>query len=58
MVRKAVLSRDPICVLCDNAISTDVDHIVPLIEGGDEYAMSNLRGLCGPCHWRRHAGRD
>jgi 5-methylcytosine-specific restriction endonuclease McrA len=58
MVRKAVLSRDPLCVLCDRAISTDVDHIVPMSEGGDEYSLTNLRGLCGPCHWRRHARGD
>ena len=27
MTRKAVLARDPICEVCDNALSTEVDHI-------------------------------
>ena len=53
--REAVLGRDPICVVCDNALSTDVDHVVPMSRGGAEYELANLRGLCGPCHWERHA---
>lgn len=30
---------------CNNA-ATDVDHIVP----GDDHALPNLQGLCGPHH--------
>jgi 5-methylcytosine-specific restriction enzyme A len=58
MTRRKVLDRDPICVLCDQRLATEVDHITPMSQGGDEYSLSNLRGLCGPCHWRRHARGD
>lgn len=58
MTRRKVLDREPICVICDERLATEVDHIVPMSQGGDEYSLSNLRGLCGPCHWRRHAHGD
>jgi 5-methylcytosine-specific restriction endonuclease McrA len=48
--RKAVLSRDPICQVCDNELSTQVDHIKPLSQGGDPYALDGLQGICVPCH--------
>jgi 5-methylcytosine-specific restriction enzyme A len=51
--RKAVLSRDPICKVCDDALSTQVDHIVPLSQGGDPYALDGLQGICVPCHARK-----
>lgn len=63
-VRKRFLAAHPYC--CDLfgihayrgevALAVDVDHIVPLREGGtnDE---ENLRGLCRSCHSRR-TGRD
>jgi 5-methylcytosine-specific restriction protein A len=53
--RNAVLARDPICKVCDNALSEQVDHITPLSQGGDEYAMDNLRGICVPCHATKSA---
>jgi hypothetical protein len=28
----------------------DVDHILPVIEGGGECGLDNLRVLCIPCH--------
>ena len=28
----------------------DADHIIPVIEGGGECDLSNLRTLCIPCH--------
>jgi 5-methylcytosine-specific restriction enzyme A len=37
MARRAVLARDPICRVCDEALSTEVDHVTPLTEGGDPY---------------------
>ena len=48
--REVVLTRDPICKVCDNALSEQVDHIEPLSQGGAEYALTNLRGICVPCH--------
>lgn len=28
----------------------DVDHIIPVVEGGGECGLDNLRTLCCPCH--------
>jgi len=63
-VRLQVIKRDPICKRCDLRISTIGDHIVPAEIAvaqvratgrfPDRYAgyflMSNLQGLCRPCH--------
>lgn len=45
-IRAQVLRRDPTCVHCHNAPATDADHI------GDpnHHGLSNLQGLCHPCH--------
>jgi 5-methylcytosine-specific restriction endonuclease McrA len=55
MTRKAVLSRDPLCKVCNDAISTEVVHIVPLEDGGDPYRLEGLQGICSPCHWAKTA---
>ena len=58
-LQAACLARDPWCVLCRAAPSTDADHIVPRSAGGRD-ELANLRGLCHPCHLAetgRHAGR-
>jgi 5-methylcytosine-specific restriction enzyme A len=52
-IRKRVLAERPRCESC-GALATDVDHIVPLAEGGT-HERSNLRGLCRSCHRRRTA---
>jgi len=51
--RRRVLRRDPLCVLCEQRPSTEVDHI------GDrhDHSEANLRGLCTPCHQGR-SGRQ
>lgn len=64
-VRKRVICRDPICKRCGLRLSEIVDHIVPAdvaiaqarTSGKfpfDRYAgyflMTNLQGLCRPCH--------
>jgi 5-methylcytosine-specific restriction endonuclease McrA len=51
MTRKAVLARDPICKVCDQALSTEADHIVPREDGGAGHDLRNLQGICSPCHW-------
>lgn len=51
-VRTAVLS-DPdhaVCRMCQVAPSTDVDHIVPINQGGSFLSRDNLQGLCRRCH--------
>ena len=59
--RWAILARrvkyeQPICAMdgCDR-LSTDVDHIVPLSEGGPPWLRSNLQGLCPHHHGRKTA---
>jgi hypothetical protein len=33
----------------------EVDHVVPVVEGGGECGLGNLRTLCAPCHKRATA---
>jgi 5-methylcytosine-specific restriction endonuclease McrA len=53
-----VLTEQPLCPGINGQpcghIAEEVDHIVPLSQGGDPYKRSNLRGLCSACHIERH----
>jgi 5-methylcytosine-specific restriction endonuclease McrA len=56
-VRLVVLERDEhLCQLrgpkCKVA-ATEVDHIIRPEDGGDWYAVENLRGSCKPCNAAR-----
>jgi 5-methylcytosine-specific restriction enzyme A len=53
-LRRVVLSRDPSCMLCQAQPSTQVDHLVAKAHGGTD-DMTNLRGVCKPCHARKTA---
>lgn len=61
--RKAVLARDPVCVICKAALSVIADHY-PL--GRDELVAQGLnpddpkygRGLCRSCDSRQTAARQ
>ncbi len=53
ILRRHVLVNNPICQMCDNALATDVDHIVPIEQGGDPWALSNLQALCARDHGRK-----
>jgi 5-methylcytosine-specific restriction protein A len=55
--RSKVLARDPICKVCNQRLATEVDHIVPLSQGGDPWDLGGLQGICGPCH-RVKSGRE
>jgi 5-methylcytosine-specific restriction endonuclease McrA len=55
MVRKDVLARDPVCKVCDERLSTRVDQIVAMRDGGGEYDPAALQGLCTDCHRRKSA---
>ena len=48
------LSREPLCAeharLGLVVAAEVVDHIVPIEDGGDEYASANLQSLCKSCH--------
>lgn len=50
LTRRLVLHDQPICARCDNALATDVHHIVDLEAGGDPWARANLEALCHSCH--------
>lgn len=50
--RIAVLKRDGnVCQSCgQHDARAEVDHIVPVCEGGGSCGLENLRTLCRPCH--------
>lgn len=53
--RRAVLARDPMCVICGKAPARHADHHPlsrrELVERGeDPNDPRHGRGLCGPCH--------
>lgn len=60
-IRKVILARDPRCRIngprC-TVISTEVDHIVPLISGGAQLDPNNLRGSCRTCNRGRRPGKS
>ena len=46
-VRWAVLRRDGFrCMKCGKAGRLEVDHIIPIADGGDLFSLGNLRTLC------------
>ena len=49
-VSKMVRRQEPICRICENALAQMVDHIIPLKQGGERLALSNLQPLCHKCH--------
>jgi 5-methylcytosine-specific restriction protein A len=49
ILRDRVKREEPNCRRC-GAPSTDVDHIVPLADGGAFSDRANLQALCHPCH--------
>lgn len=50
--RRTHLFNHPLCAHCQ-ALATDVDHIIPIEQGGDRWAPTNLQGLCSQCHGRK-----
>lgn len=53
-LRAFILNRDPICQVCRNMASQQVDHIKPIHLGGDD-SHSNLQGICEKCHKEKSA---
>lgn len=58
-IRPAQLAREPLCRLCKErgriVAATEVDHIVPISQGGSEIHQDNLQSLCTDCHSRKTA---
>ncbi len=44
-------------MLVKEQIPMEVHHIIPISEGGPEFALDNLITLCEKCHDKRHAGK-
>lgn len=44
-----LLGSDCMCALCKTAAATEVDHIIPLEQGGSNDEI-NLQPLCKECH--------
>lgn len=57
-LRLLILDRDPICCECGRAASTEVDHKVPMSQGGSTDDPDNLAGICKPCHGRKSVKED
>lgn len=68
-VRAAFLKRHPVCsgtaagtdgrpsVSCGRP-ATEVDHVVPIADGGERLSWSNLQPLCKGCHSRKTAAEN
>lgn len=58
-LRKWYRANEPLCRSClergEDEAASDLDHIVPLDEGGDPYDKSNLQPLCRQCHREKTA---
>jgi len=53
-VRQAARRRDDWqCVQCGARGRVEVDHVVPLRDGGAPFDLSNLQCLCAACHARK-----
>lgn len=58
ILRLAALTRDGYrCVQCGRPGRLEVDHIRPIKNGGERYAMANLQTLCRQCHFEK-TGRE
>ncbi len=57
--RKRYLARSPLCQHClakgRTTVATDIDHILPMNDGGSQYDEANLQPLCHSCHSRKTA---
>jgi 5-methylcytosine-specific restriction protein A len=66
-IRKSVVQRQPLCARCEAHYTEIVDHIVPaqiaiaqcqaasfsLDKFAGYFLVTNLQGLCRPCHGRK-----
>ena len=58
-LRKLILARDPVCMICHRAASTVVDHIIPHKGRWELFSdISNVWGICEECHNRKTAAED
>jgi 5-methylcytosine-specific restriction protein A len=55
-IRRRILLRDPICTICNDALSTEVHHL----GDSDDHRDQMLAGVCSNCHGRESSrqGRE
>jgi 5-methylcytosine-specific restriction enzyme A len=53
-LRAWLLAKNPVCEECRDALSTEVHHVVPKRDGGDD-SPENLMCVCRDCHARLDA---
>ena len=58
-ISKMVRAQQPVCQMCYDAPSEDVDHIIPFrgLKDPLRTARSNLRAVCRPCHSKKTKGQ-
>lgn len=52
MMRSKLIKKDTLCIKCGSGEHLAIDHIVPLIKGGDNIE-SNVQVLCRSCNSRK-----
>ena len=58
LLRLDYLASHPFCEMCGIGLSSEVDHIKPINEGGDPWDESNFQALCHSCHSVKTASKD
>ena len=51
-LRLIKLDNHPLCEKCGKP-AEEVDHIIPVANGGEMYEYTNLQSLCKPCHSKK-----
>lgn len=50
VLARRVLREQSLCATFCGELATEVDHIVPVEDGGAMWDRNNLQGLCKSCH--------
>jgi 5-methylcytosine-specific restriction protein A len=53
LLRRKRLSLNSICQACGDELARDVDHVVPIEQGGAPFDLANTQALCGSCHSKK-----
>lgn len=48
-LRRLQLAAFPLCAVCGD-VGEQVDHVMPIVEGGAAFDQANLQTLCASCH--------
>jgi 5-methylcytosine-specific restriction enzyme A len=54
-LRLWILQRNPLCVECSRP-AREVDHIIPIADGGKRLDPNNLQAMCKSCHSSKTMG--